>query len=74
MWPRSAPVVCLLALDFHRFQSYLLCYCVNFFQVVAVCPTTLTNKYELEMWANAQRDGRPAEYRWRPLFNAAKLG
>jgi len=21
------------------------------------------------MWANAQRDGRPAEYRWRPLFN-----
>ena len=21
--------------------------------------------------ANAQRDGRPAEYRWRPLFNAA---
>jgi len=26
---------------------------------------------ELEMWANAQRDGRPAEYRWRPLFNAA---
>jgi len=25
---------------------------------------------KLEMWANAQRDGRPAEYRWRPLFNA----
>jgi len=24
--------------------------------------------------ANAQRDGRPAEHRWRPLFNAAKLG
>ena len=23
------------------------------------------------MWANAQPDGRPAEYRWRPLFNAA---
>ena len=22
------------------------------------------------MWANAQRDGRPAEYRWRPLLNA----
>jgi len=29
---------------------------------------------ELEMWANAQRDGRLAEYRWRPLFNAAKVG
>jgi len=23
------------------------------------------------MWANAQRDGRPTEYKWRPLFNAA---
>jgi len=29
---------------------------------------------ELAMWANAQRDGRRAEYRWRPLFNAAKFG
>ena len=29
---------------------------------------------KLEMCANAQRDGRPAEYRWRPLFNAAKFG
>ena len=28
-------------------------------------------KKELEVWANAQRDGRLAEYRWRPLFNAA---
>jgi len=26
------------------------------------------------MWADAQRDGRPAEYRWHPLFNAAKFG
>ena len=25
------------------------------------------------MWANAQRDGRPAEHR-RPLFNAVKFG
>jgi len=32
------------------------------------------NKHQLEMWANAQRDGRPAKYRWRPLFNAAKFG
>jgi len=31
-------------------------------------------KEETRMWANAQRDGRPAEYRWRPLFNAAKFG
>ena len=26
------------------------------------------------MWANAQRDGRHAEHRWRPLFNAANFG
>jgi len=26
------------------------------------------------MSANAQRDGRSAEYRWRTLFNAAKFG
>jgi len=32
------------------------------------------NKNETRMWANAQRDGRPAEHRWRPLFNAAKFG
>jgi len=31
-------------------------------------------KIELEMWANAQRDGRPAEYRWRTLFNAVNFG
>jgi len=35
------------------------------------------NEHNLEntrMWANAQRDGRPAKHRWRPLFNAAKFG
>jgi len=31
-------------------------------------------KKELEMCANAQRDGRPDEHRWRPLFNATKFG
>jgi len=34
----------------------------------------LAKKKQTRMWANAQRDGRPAEYRWRPLFNAAKFG
>jgi len=28
-------------------------------------------KHTLEMRGNAHRDGHPAEYRWRPLFNAA---
>jgi len=26
------------------------------------------------MWTNAHHDGNPAEYRWHPLFNAAKFG
>jgi len=30
--------------------------------------------FKTRMWANAQRDGRPAEHRWRSLFNAAKFG
>ena len=36
--------------------------------------STIWNKYQTRMWANAQRDGRPAEYRRCPLFNAAKFG
>jgi len=32
------------------------------------------NYYKLEIWVNAQHDGRPAEYRWRPLFKATKFG
>ena len=31
-------------------------------------------KNKTRMWANAQRDDRPAEYRWCPLFNTAKFG
>jgi len=26
------------------------------------------------MWANTQRYGRPADYRWRHLFNATEFG
>jgi len=33
-----------------------------------------SNTKETRMWAYAQRYGRPAKYRWRPLFNAAKFG
>ena len=35
-----------------------------------VCAELVT----IRMWADAQRDGRPAYYRWRPLFNAAVFG
>ena len=29
---------------------------------------------KLEMWDSDQRDGRPTEYRWCPLFNVAQFG
>jgi len=29
---------------------------------------------QTRMRANSQHDGRPSEYRWRPLFNATKFG
>ena len=37
---------------------------INSFSVLVKLTST-------RMWASAQRDGRPAECRWRPLFNAA---
>jgi len=38
--------------------------------IIIIIITTTTR-----MWANNQRDRRPAEHRrWRPLFNAAKFG
>ena len=36
-------------------------------------PGDRCNFWPTRMWANAQRHGRPAEHRWRPLFNAAKF-
>ena len=43
------------------------------FKLIAEFPSC-THNAATRMWANAQRDGRLAEYRWRPLFNAAKFG
>jgi len=41
---------------------------------IYVSKIMLINHFNTRMWANAQRDGRPAEHRWRPLFNGAKFG
>jgi len=51
----------------------------NYDRWIACCRQKLViyeaPKYtKTRMWANAQRDGCPAEYRWCPLFNAAKFG
>jgi len=37
-------------------------------------PTNITDISTTRMWANAQRDGRTAKYRWDPLFNAVNFG
>jgi len=45
--------------------------------IMSASATQKRKKKEQErtrIWANAGRDGRPAEYRWRLLFNAAKFG
>ena len=34
---------------------------------------TMEKYLKTRMWADAQRDGRPAEHRWRPLLNVAKF-
>jgi len=39
---------------------------------VTECSVTLAGEFSRNYnVANAKPDGRPAEYRWRPLFNAA---
>ena len=47
---------------------------VDKFAYALTVPVFALKLSKLEMWANAQHDGRPAEYSWRPLFNAAKFG
>jgi len=42
--------------------------------VVKINTADVKDYSTLEMWANAQRDSCSAEYRWRPLFNAANFG
>jgi len=58
------------------------CFCFQLFSIYSLtfwrsCKqavvAVLQNLFQTRMWANAQRDGRPAERRWRPLFNAAKF-
>jgi len=46
-----------------HFFTQVLCYCIERLQTVFIHHTTVAKEEELEMWANAQRDGRPAEYR-----------
>jgi len=44
------------------------------FQRFLFVATHVFKTKKTRMWANAQRDVRPAEHWWRPLFNAAMFG
>ena len=57
--------VCLLCIVFVSQSDYLHRKSNNYPQFIRALIT--------RMWANAPRDGHPAEHRWRPLFNAAKF-
>jgi len=48
--------------------------CINYYRRLNVYSLFAVTYIQLEMWANAQRDGRPTECTWRRLFNAAKFG
>ena len=78
--PYVEPSCCTaFILNTMRYDKLYLCAPKSSRTASLVCHTEPTNKKsnhrnqkkQLEMWANAQHDGRPAEYRWRPLFNAA---
>jgi len=56
-----------LALDIITFCVLFLWTNCHFVRLICIQNKT-------RMWTDAQRDGHPAEYRWRPLFNAAKFG
>jgi len=47
---------------------------LNIFGYIYISIHQTGKKNKTRLWAHAQRDGRPAEYRWRPLFNAAEFG
>jgi len=59
--PSEAPNTCLCEFGANPFSGSDISY-------------TNKKKTNTRMWANAQGDGRPAKYKWRPLFNDAKFG
>jgi len=56
-------------LNILHWYYYLIVRTLLVFNDIQIGKDSITRK-----WANAQRDGRPAECRWRPLFNAATFG
>jgi len=66
------PLICIVWQWVKMFNTSI---CVR--DILYVCHTHVLNiltHCQTRMWANAQRDGLPAEYRWHPLFSTAKFG
>ena len=55
-----------------RCYPYHLCTMYYFLFLIRISTTAIIIILT-RMWANAQHDGRRAEYTWRPLFNATKF-
>jgi len=55
-------------------SEYVIILTRHILSILGPCYTLRLKQNKLECGPNAQSDGRPAEYRCRPLFNAAKFG
>jgi len=64
----------LCAIAKHSNSPVITCAVSSLLLGLSTAPPYIKLFIKLAMWANAQRDSRPAEYMWRPLFNAAKFG
>ena len=49
------------------FKALYKC-CIIIIIIIIIIIYTVNQKKKLKMWANAKRDGRSAEHRWRPLL------
>ena len=70
LWPIAAEIISLVwgtPANFNGFR--VLAALLHGTVVVGV--TNDSDRNQTRMWANAQRDGRPAYYRWCLLLNAA---
>ena len=60
-----------IAQCYNNYSSFFWSYAESIFMHFFILTHQQQSRHHLEMWANAQRDGRPAKHRWCLLFNAA---
>jgi len=65
--PSASITIRITPTSIHTYTTHMTSYQTALMSATMIAVVT-------RMWANAQSDGRPAEHRWRPLFNAAKFG